>query len=159
MVLFMARHNHGCRRMAAPSPCPLKQRPIRHAFRAVRTTGSHSRGDSALNVARERFTAIATHPGLPAGTGTGRLGFTKTERRRSANLLQMPRGQMCKLRQGGRACGGRPARSRGFDQSLQPPPAVAARLRGECQGGRFPPDKCPKKGKSSGCSANGLGGG
>ncbi|MEA2915321.1 MAG: hypothetical protein QOJ15_7402 [Bradyrhizobium sp.] len=51
--------------------------------------------------------------------------ITKTERRRSANLLQMPRGLMCKLRQRGRSFGG-PAGSRGIDPSLQPPPAVAA---------------------------------
>src|SRR5712672_1477890 len=47
--------------------------------------------------------------------------ITKTERRRSANLQQMPRGLMCKLRQRGR-CYGSPAASRGIDPSLQPPP-------------------------------------
>jgi hypothetical protein len=51
--------------------------------------------------------------------------ITKTERRRSANLLQMPRGLMCKLRQRGRSYGG-PVGSRGIDPSLRPPPAVAA---------------------------------
>jgi len=59
--------------------------------------------------------------------------ITKTERCRSANLPQMTRGLMCKLRQRGQghACR-RPAGSRGIDPSLQPPPAVAARFRGEC---------------------------
>src|SRR6266850_5986826 len=49
--------------------------------------------------------------------------ITKTERCRSANLLQMTRGLMCKLRQRGQghACR-RPAGSRGIDPSLQPPP-------------------------------------
>ena len=47
--------------------------------------------------------------------------ITKTERPRSANLLQMPRGLMCKLRQRGRDYGG-PAGSRGIDPSLQPSP-------------------------------------
>src|SRR5258705_6670346 len=50
-----------------------------------------------------------------------RNSITKTERRRSANLLQMPRGLMCKLRQRGRGYGS-PAASRGIDPSLQPPP-------------------------------------
>ena len=49
----------------------------------------------------------------------GRFSITKTERPRSANLLQMPRGLMCKLRQRGRDYGG-PAGSRGIDPSLQP---------------------------------------
>ena len=47
--------------------------------------------------------------------------ITKTERPRSANLLQMPKGLMCKLRQRGRDFRGR-AGSRGIDPSLQPPP-------------------------------------
>src|SRR5882757_3231287 len=51
-----------------------------------------------------------------------RPSITKTERPRSANLLQMPRGLMCKLRQRGRNYGG-PAGSRGIDPSMQPPPA------------------------------------
>ena len=55
--------------------------------------------------------------------------ITNTERCQSANLLQMPKGLMCKLRQRGQGYAGRPAGSRGFDPSLQPPPAVAARLR------------------------------
>ena len=60
----------------------------------------------------------------------GRLSITKTERPRSANLLQMPRGLMCKLRQRGRDYGGhRPAGSPGIDPSLQPLP-----LRSNCWG-------------------------
>jgi hypothetical protein len=54
--------------------------------------------------------------------------ITKTERPRSANLLRMPTGLMCKLRQRGRGSGGRPAGSRGIDASLQPHPC----------GGRWP---------------------
>ena len=50
--------------------------------------------------------------------GEHKDSITKTERRRSANLLQMPRGLMCKLRQGGRRCGGpHPAGSRRIDPS------------------------------------------
>jgi ISXO2-like transposase domain len=59
---------------------------------------------------------------------TTRPSITKTERPRSANLLQMPRGLMCKLRQRGRDYGG-PAGSRGIDPSLQPLP-----LRSNCWG-------------------------
>jgi hypothetical protein len=59
---------------------------------------------------------------------TGKLSIRKTERPRSANLLQMPRGLMCKLRQRGRDCGG-PAGSRGIVASLQPLP-----LRSNCWG-------------------------
>src|SRR5258706_15694330 len=52
--------------------------------------------------------------------------ITKTERRRSANLRQMPRGLMCKPRQRGRGYGGpHPAGSRGIDPSLHPPAAAA----------------------------------
>src|ERR1700722_3585031 len=59
--------------------------------------------------------------------GWGRSSITKTERPRSANLLQMSRGLMCKLRLRGRDYGGPgPAASRGIDPSLQPVPAVAA---------------------------------
>jgi hypothetical protein len=47
--------------------------------------------------------------------------ITKTETCRSANLLQMTRGLMCKLRPHGRGCGG-PAGSLGTDLSLQPLP-------------------------------------
>jgi hypothetical protein len=50
---------------------------------------------------------------------TGRPSIMKTERPRSANLLQMPRGLMCKLRQRGREYGS-PAGSRGIDPPLQP---------------------------------------
>ena len=50
------------------------------------------------------------------------LSVTKTERHRSANLPRMPTGLVCKLRQCGRDYGGRRPKSRGFDQSLQPPP-------------------------------------
>src|SRR5258707_11793950 len=46
--------------------------------------------------------------------------ITKTESPRPANLLQMPRGLMCKLRQRGRGYGG-PAGSRRIDPSLPPP--------------------------------------
>ena len=47
-----------------------------------------------------------------------RNSITKTERRRSANLLKMPRGLMCTLRQGGRGCGGpHPSGSRRIDPS------------------------------------------
>jgi hypothetical protein len=52
--------------------------------------------------------------------------LTKTERRRSAILLQMPRGLMCSLRQGGQGYGGRPPISCGVDPSLHPAHAVAA---------------------------------
>ena len=53
--------------------------------------------------------------------------ITKTERCRSANLLQMTRGLMCKLRQRGQGYGGRrPAGSRRIDPSLQPPPSRTA---------------------------------
>jgi hypothetical protein len=51
--------------------------------------------------------------------------FTKTERPRSANLLQMPRGLMCKPRRGGREKGGLAPSSRGIDRSLQPLPVAA----------------------------------
>jgi hypothetical protein len=44
--------------------------------------------------------------------------ITKTERPRPVNLLQMPRGLMCKRRQCGREYGG-PAGSRGIDPPLQ----------------------------------------
>ena len=43
----------------------------------------------------------------------------KTGTPRSANLPQMPRGLVCKLRQRGQGYGGRPAGSRGIDPSLQ----------------------------------------
>jgi hypothetical protein len=56
--------------------------------------------------------------------GRGRPSITKTERPRSANLLQMPKGPMCKLRQRGRGYGG-PAGSRRIDPSLQSPPCAA----------------------------------
>jgi hypothetical protein len=52
---------------------------------------------------------------------TGEPSITETERPRSANLLQMPRGLTCKLRQRGRDYGGR-AGFRGIDPSLQPLP-------------------------------------
>ena len=54
--------------------------------------------------------------------GWDRSSITKTEERcRSANLLQMTRGLMCKLRQCGRGYGGLgPAGCRGIDPSLQP---------------------------------------
>jgi hypothetical protein len=66
------------------------------------------------------------HPLAPKNKNRprGRPSITKTERPRSANLLQMPRGQMCKLRQRGRDYGGR-AGSRGIDPSLQPLPFAA----------------------------------
>ena len=64
-------------------------------------------------------------PGAPKKFDrTGRPSITKTERPRLANLLQMPRGLMCKLRQRGRDYGG-PAGSRGIDPSLQPLPSGA----------------------------------
>jgi hypothetical protein len=65
---------------------------------------------------------------VPKFDRTGRPSITKTERPRSANQLQMPRGLMCKLRQRGREYGG-PAGSRGIDPSLQPFP-----LRSNCWG-------------------------
>ena len=55
---------------------------------------------------------------------TGEPSITETEKPRSANLLQMPRGLMCKLRQRGRDYGGR-AGFRGIDPSLQPLPFAA----------------------------------
>jgi hypothetical protein len=69
--------------------------------------------------------------------------ITKTQRPRAANLLQMPKGLMCKLRQRGRDFGGR-AGSRGIDPSLQPPP-----IRSNCWGralwtGGIPDDSKPK---------------
>ena len=66
----------------------------------------------------------AAPPGTVPRAAAGRVGapsITKTERRRSASLLQMPTGLTCKLRPRGRGCGG-PAGSRGIDPSLQPPP-------------------------------------
>ena len=50
---------------------------------------------------------------------TGRPSITKTERPRSANLLQMPRSLMCKPRQRGPDYAGQ---SRRIDPSLQPVP-------------------------------------
>jgi hypothetical protein len=74
--------------------------------------------------------------------------ITKTERCRSANLLQMTRGLMCKLRQRAQGYGGRrPAGSRRIDPSLQPPPAVTARFRGECQKPSFSPQKRQQMGE------------
>jgi hypothetical protein len=68
----------------------------------------------------------ATPMPAQAGDRTGRPSITKTERPRSANLLQMPRGLMCKPRQGGQDYGGHcPAGSPGFDPSLQPLPFAA----------------------------------
>ncbi len=69
-----------------------------------------SRGGRARKIYRGRVCVRGRVPSI-----------TKTERPRSANLLQMPRGPMCKLRQRGRGYGG-PAESRGIDPSLQPPP-------------------------------------
>jgi hypothetical protein len=57
----------------------------------------------------------------PKNGPRGRASITKTERPRAANLLQMPRGLMCKLRRRGRDYGGR-AGSREIDPSLQPLP-------------------------------------
>src|SRR5258705_2158616 len=51
-----------------------------------------------------------------------RLSITKTERPRSANLLQMPRGPMCKLTQRARGYGG-PAGYHRTERSLQSSPA------------------------------------
>ena len=102
---------------------------------------------------------------LSAKSHRGRTpSITKTERRRSANLLQTPRGLMCKLRQRGRGYAGRPAGSRGIDPSLQRPlrwllarygavtvlPIHAQKRAIDDHGGsRFAPDpleypKCPK---------------
>jgi hypothetical protein len=53
----------------------------------------------------------------------GRFSITKTERLRSANLLQTPRGPMCKLRQRGLECGGQGPRA--IDPLLQPLPFAA----------------------------------
>jgi hypothetical protein len=54
----------------------------------------------------------------PRAAASTKNSITKTERPRSANLLQMPRGLMCKPRQGGRSCGGpHPAGSRRIDPS------------------------------------------
>ena len=61
-------------------------------------------------------------PGAPKKFDrTGRPSITKTERPRSANLPQMPRGLMCRLRPRGRGYGG-PAGFRWIDPPLQPPP-------------------------------------
>ena len=65
---------------------------------------------------------------MPARVCGRAPSITKIERRRSANLLRMPTGLMCKLIQRGRGSGGRPAGSRGIDASLQPHPC----------GGRWP---------------------
>jgi hypothetical protein len=55
--------------------------------------------------------------------GRGQPSITKTERLQSANLPQMPRGLVYKLRQPGRGYGGPDlAGSRGIDPSLQPSP-------------------------------------
>jgi hypothetical protein len=62
--------------------------------------------------------------GIVKVSRTGRPSITETERLRSANLLQTPRGPLCKLRQRGREYGG-PAGSRGIDPSLQPLPFAA----------------------------------
>jgi hypothetical protein len=70
---------------------------------------------------------------------TGRPSITKTERPRSANLLQMPRGLMCKLRQRGRDYGG-PAGSRRIDPSLQPLPPSQQLLGPPFMDGRHPGD-------------------
>jgi hypothetical protein len=68
---------------------------------------------------------------------TGRPSITETERLRSANLLQTPRGPLCKLRQRGREYGG-PAGSRGIGPSLQPTPFAA--IAGAVLYGRAAPD-------------------
>jgi hypothetical protein len=76
-----------------------------------------------------------------AGTGISfrRNVQIKTERPRSANLLQMPRGLMCKLRQRGRDYRG-PAGSRGIDPSLQPFPLSQQLLGPPLMDGRHPGD-------------------
>jgi hypothetical protein len=80
----------------------------------------------------------------------------KQKRPRSANLLQMPRGLMCKRRQRGRGYGGPgPEGSRGIDPSFAAAPlrAVAAsplrdigaqkKATDDHGGSRFAPDACP----------------
>src|SRR5258707_3436403 len=78
----------------------------------------------------------STHPtNLEHGSAVPKIrphrqvSITRTERPRSTNLLQMPRGLMCKLRQCGRDYGG-PAGPRGIDPSLQP-----CSRRSNCLGG------------------------
>jgi hypothetical protein len=81
---------------------------------------------------------LARRAGAPKKFGgRGRPSITKTERPRSADLLQMPRGLMRKLRQRGRGYGG-PEGSRGIDPSLQPPP-----LRTNCWGLPLGTGQCP----------------
>jgi hypothetical protein len=85
---------------------------IETELRALPPQGSHER---AIEVA-------------PKKRPHWQASITKTERPRSANLRQMPRGLVCKLRQRGRDYGGR-AGSVGIDPSLQPLP-----IRSNCWG-------------------------
>src|ERR1700688_3384851 len=72
--------------------------------------------------------------------------ITETERLRSANLLHMPRGLTCKLRQRGRDYGGHcPAQSPGIDPSLQSPHCGGRYVTGELETSH----RCLKEGNRS----------
>jgi hypothetical protein len=79
----------------------------------------YSRRQSASDQRSGRSGIVKSVAGTPA--------ITKTERLRSASLLQTPRGLMCKLRQCGREYAGPAESSRGIDPSSQPLP-----LRSNC---------------------------
>jgi len=83
----------------------------------------HAR-DSHLRAAYSNETRMTSDLVLPSARAALRRSITKTERLRSANLLQTPRGPMCKPRQCGQEYGG-PAGRRGIDPSLQPLPFAA----------------------------------
>jgi hypothetical protein len=73
----------------------------------------------AIRINANAASGLITLGGVVRFSRTGRPSIKKTERPRSANRLQMPRGLMCKLRQRGREYGS-PTGSRGIDPSLQP---------------------------------------
>jgi hypothetical protein len=83
----------------------------------------HAR-DFHLRAAYSNETRMTSDLVLPSARAALRRSITKTERLRSANLLQTPRGPMCKPRQCGQEYGG-PAGRRGIDPSLQPLPFAA----------------------------------
>jgi Protein of unknown function (DUF2721) len=111
-----------CRITCRPTPPAL--RPVRDLHRdGNRMAGvSPSTKTYAANWKNNR--PWATRGGSPYCTWArmGQARFTKTEKPRSANLRQMPRGLMCKPRQCGREYGGLAASPRGIDRSLQPLP-------------------------------------
>jgi hypothetical protein len=81
---------------------------------------------------------------------TGRPSITRTERPRSANLLQMPRVLMCKLRRRGRDYEGhRHTGYPGIDPSLQPLP-----LRSNCWAAIYGRAAIPRPGHAFNLTAN-----